>query len=664
MTTTPQLRISELRQQIRHHDHLYYVLAKPELADAQYDCLFGELEMLEKQHPELITVDSPTQRIAGRNGGDFATVQFAEPMLSLEKLKTVEEIERFDQRIRAHNKEASYTVEPKIDGLSVAAWYDQGGLSSAAIGGTNDEGDDVTDNVRTIKSVPLRLSEVASIEARGEVYMSLKTFAEFVAAGAVFPNPRNIAAGSVRQLDPKVTASRKLSAVFYSCILSSSLGFRTHDETLEYMRRLGLPVVPYVVAHNLTELLEAIEKIRLMEPNLQYQIDGAVVKLNELGDRSHFGATAHHPRWAFAYKTGFGKDEPESTTIVTGITVQVGRTGILTPVAELQPVVVKGSTISRATLHNEEELARNDIRIGDTVVVDKAGMVIPEVVSVVLEKRPADSVPFDLLKAIGGKCPVCQGPVVKNLDIVGYRCDNISCPARLKRSLRHFVGRNAMDMEGVGEELIGQLVDTKAVQNVADLFSLSMETLLHLDRMAEKSAANIRDAIESGKQRDLWRLIHGLGIPRVGESLARKFAAKYRTMDALLSAPVESLQEVAGVDTIAEEIVMFMSNGRNRDLISRLKAAGVRTEDVNEEAVAEVPDNPFKGKSVCVTGTLSVSREQIHNRLRSLGAKVVDSVSKKTDFLIAGDKAGGKLSKAQKAGVAVLDEAAFNKLAG
>ena len=698
-------RIDELRTILRRHDRLYFVDNNPEISDPEYDRIFAELKHLEAEHPELVTPDSPTQRVSESPLKEFANVTHEVPMLSLDKAFTVEEIQDFVNRVCEALRgqgEVNFVIEPKVDGLSLGVKYGDGKLLQGTTRGNGEVGDDVTANVRTIRSIPLNLSGESlpsSLWVKGEVYMSVETFdalnAGREAAGEdLFANPRNAAAGSLKQLDPKVTSTRNLAAIFYGADLSQCEDPswpNSYVDRIGKLRQWGLPIVPHWVAKDVAGILEAIEALKHMDrfgsaedadPKslLPYQIDGAVIKIDSYAQRDYLGVGSKTPKWGLAFK--YAHDQVE--TYIESITVQVGRTGVLTPVAELKPVALGGSIISRATLHNQSEINRKDIRIGDVVIIEKAGMVIPAVVSVVLEKRPADSKPFDLATHIGNKCPKCSGPIVQETfelplpegeDVslglklvqattpksIHWRCDNISCPARLKRSIRHFVSRNCMDMDGIGEVLIGQLVDAKAVQNIADLFALSTETLLHLDRMAEQSTAKAKAAIESGKDRSLWRLINGLSIPEVGEAMARKLAETFMDIDRLATAPAEDLLKVEDVGpTTCQCILDFFANGRNLDLIAKLKSAGVRTKD--ESVVAKVVTGPFAGKTVVVTGTLSVPREKIHGRLRELGAKVGDSVSKKTDFLIAGEKAGSKLDKAKKLGVAVLDEPGFNQL--
>jgi DNA ligase (NAD+) len=476
----------------------------------------------------------------------------------------------------------------------------------------------------------------------------------------LFANPRNATAGSLKQLDPNVVAARPLAAVFYAVGVREGEGPATHAGELEEFRVFGLPVPPWhKVCVDIEAVIEAAEELRALEAGLPFAIDGCVVKVNERSAWVPLGATAKAPRNAIAYK--YAQDRTE--TVLRGITVQVGRTGILTPVAELAPVPLAGSTISRATLHNEDEIKRKDIRIGDTVVIEKAGQVIPAVVEVVLAARPAGAEPFELLRHIGGVCPACGGAVVRDPEFVAWRCENASCPAQLKRTLQHFAGRNAMDIEGLGEVLVNQLVEAGMVTGAADLYRLTVDQLTGLERMGRKSAENVVAAIAGSRERPLWRLLHGLGIPHVGEGAARKLAAAFGSIDALRAADVAALEAVPDVGSImAAEIAAWLANGKNLALLEALQAAGLKVEETGG-AVAVDASHPLFGKTVVVTGTLSgYSRESIKETLRSVGAVATDSVSKKTDYLVAGEAAGSKLAKAEKLGVVVLDEAGFNAL--
>ena len=659
-------RIEQLRRELRRHNHLYYAEARPEISDREYDRLYRELVDLEKAHPDLITPDSPTQRVSGEPLKEFKSVKHAVPMMSLDNTYDYDELREFDQRVRKllASENVVYLLEPKIDGVSISVRYENGKLVRAATRGDGTTGDDITANVRTIKSVPLQLSIPTPppvLEVRGEAFMTIEGFKKLNALRVekgeeAFANPRNSAAGSLKQLDARLVAERPLGAVFYA--LGEMDGFKSpsQESTLKTFREIGLPTPQFWwVSKGIDDVIRHAEELQSKEGQLPYEIDGAVVKVNDYSLWPRLGYTAKAPRFAIAFK--YSHEQAE--TVLKDITIQVGRTGVLTPVAELEPVFLAGSTIARATLHNEEEIKRKDIRVGDTVIIEKAGEVIPAVVSVVVAKRSKSSKAFDLAKHIKGACPSCGGPIHRDPEFVAWRCENISCPAQLKRTIGHFAGRNAMDIENLGEALIEQLVDKKLVHDVADLYSLKVEPLSELERMAEKSAKNIVEGIEASKHRELWRLIHGLGVPHVGEGAARKLADHFLSIDALMNASQEDLTRARDVgDIMAESIHDFFHNAKNIALLEKLKKAGVTMKQDAPSAVAS--GGPFANRTVVVTGTLSaMSREEAKEALRMKGATVTDSVSKKTDFLVVGEDAGSKLAKAEKLGVRTLDEAAF-----
>ncbi len=659
-------RIEQLRRELRRHNHLYYAEARPEISDREYDRLYRELVDLEKAHPDLITPDSPTQRVSGEPLKEFKSVKHAVPMMSLDNTYDYDELREFDQRVRKllASENVVYLLEPKIDGVSISVRYENGKLVRAATRGDGTTGDDITANVRTIKSVPLQLSIPTPppvLEVRGEAFMTIEGFKKLNALRVekgeeAFANPRNSAAGSLKQLDARLVAERPLGAVFYA--LGEMDGFKSpsQESTLKTFREIGLPTPQFWwVSKGIDDVIRHAEELQSKEGQLPYEIDGAVVKVNDYSLWPRLGYTAKAPRFAIAFK--YSHEQAE--TVLKDITIQVGRTGVLTPVAELEPVFLAGSTIARATLHNEEEIKRKDIRVGDTVIIEKAGEVIPAVVSVVVAKRSKSSKAFDLAKHIKGACPSCGGPIHRDPEFVAWRCENISCPAQLKRTIGHFAGRNAMDIENLGEALIEQLVDKKLVHDVADLYSLKVEPLSELERMAEKSAKNIVEGIEASKHRELWRLIHGLGVPHVGEGAARKLADHFLSIDALMNASQEDLTRARDVgDIMAESIHDFFHNAKNIALLEKLKKAGVTMKQDAPSAVAA--GGPFANRTVVVTGTLSaMSREEAKEALRMKGATVTDSVSKKTDFLVVGEDAGSKLAKAEKLGVRTLDEAAF-----
>jgi DNA ligase (NAD+) len=670
--TEAQKRIADLRERIRRHDYLYYVLAKPEISDREYDKLYAELKNLEEQFPDLVTPDSPTQRVGGQPLKEFKPVRHAVPMMSLDNTYNIEELREFDNRVRKllPGEAVEYVLEPKIDGVSITLIYEDGKFMTGATRGDGTTGDDITANLKTIRSIPLSLIPHPSsliprlLEVRGEVYMKIANFeklnAEREKAGEpLFQNPRNTTAGSLKQLDPAIVAQRPLNAVFYAIAdvgQASSLSIRTQADVLEALKKLGLPTHHYWwVCKDIEEVIAHAEELQKIESKLPFEIDGAVVKVNDLTQWKRLGSTAKAPRYAIAYKYS----HEQAQTKLNAITVQVGRTGTLTPVAELEPVFLAGSTISRATLHNEEEIKRKDIRIGDTVIVEKAGEVIPAVVGVVMEKRPRGTKEFKLDEHIGDKCPACGGPVRRDPEFVAWRCENIACPAQLKRTLEHFASRAAMDIEGMGEVLVTQLVDKNLVHDVADIYSLTVEQLAELERMAEKSATNIVNAIAESKNRELWRLINGLGILHVGEGAARKLSGHFRDLDALAAASVEELQQAEDVGPVmAESIHDFFRNPRNKAVIEKLREAGLRMKESGVRS--QKTEGAFVGKTVVVTGTLSkFSRDAAKEELRKRGANVTDSVSKKTDYLIVGKDAGSKLDKARALGVKTLTEQEF-----
>lgn len=661
----PKARIDHLRRELERHNELYYQHAAPVISDREFDALMRELQELEAAHPEFASPDSPTRRVGGKPLEAFASVRHLKPMMSLDNTYDPEELRKFDQRVRklAARDDMAYVVEPKIDGVSLSLRYEQGLLTLAATRGDGTTGDDITANVRTIRSVPLRLKLAKPpprLEVRGEVYLSRDAFEklnrERAAAGEpLFANPRNATAGSLKLLDPGIVAKRPLAAVFYAIGASDNLALATHADEIRFLGEAGLPLPAlWWTCADIEDVLARVEELETREAELPYEVDGAVIKVNEVGLWETLGATAKAPRHAIAYK--YAHEQAETT--LRDITVQVGRTGTLTPVAELEPAPLAGSTISRATLHNEEEIQRKDIRIGDTVIIEKAGQVIPAVVRVVTEKRPAHSKPYNLPQALGHQCPVCHGPIHRDPEFVAWRCENIACPARLKGSIEHFASRKAMDIDGLGEKLIDQLVDAGLVRSHADLYRLTADQVENLERMGKKSAANLIAALEASKTADLWRLLHGLGIPHVGEGAARKLASAFRSLDALRAATREQLEAVPDIGEImAEAIADFFTNEKNVALLDALEAAGLSPTPPEETPAAAPGDNPFAGKTVVVTGTLTrFTRDEIKDRLRALGATVTDSVSRKTDVLIVGDSPGSKLDKANKLGVEVLSE--------
>ncbi|QIK37994.1 NAD-dependent DNA ligase LigA [Caldichromatium japonicum] len=659
-------RIEALRAEIRYHDHRYYVLDDPEVTDAEYDQLIAELKALESAYPDLVTADSPTQRVGGEPRPELATVRHSVPMLSLDNAMDDLALAEFDRRIRAAFPELGpvpYTAEPKLDGLAVSLRYERGTLTLAATRGDGTLGEDVTHNARTIPSVLLRLlgtdwPEV--LEVRGEVYMTRSGFEHLNRALArrgerTFANPRNAAAGSLRQLDPRIVAQRPLRFCAYGWgELSVDPGI-SQFAMLQRLAAWGLPISPEL------RLVEGLEGCRAYfaelgsrREGLDYDIDGVVFKLDRIDLQQALGTTSHHPRWAIARKF----PAQEALTVVEAIEFQVGRTGAITPVANLRPVQVAGATVSRASLHNFDELRRKDVRVGDTVIVRRAGEVIPEIVRVLAEHRPLGSKPVEPPT----HCPVCGAEVLRPEGEVIARCSaGLWCPAQRKETIRHFASRRALDIQGLGERLIDRLVDLGWVREPADLYTLQQAQLAELERMGDKSAANLISAIERSKETTLARLIYALGIREVGETTARLLAERFPDLEELMVADEESLMQVEGIGpVVAAQIRGFMVEPHNRAAIAHLITAGVRWPRQGPSVGST--SLPLAGKTFVITGTLSKPRELIKARLESLGARVSDGVSRQTDYLIVGANPGSKLAKAQALGVAVLDEAGFASL--
>jgi len=659
-------RIEHLRNEIRRHDYLYYVLNQPKISDRQYDKLFAELKALEEKHPELITPDSPTQRVAGKPLEGFAAVRHAVPMLSIDNTYSAEELRAFDERVRKGlgSSDYDYVVELKIDGLAISLRYEKGKLATAATRGDGEAGDDVTTNVRTIKAVPLALLGTRKIpdvlEVRGEVYMPTKAFIELnkvraEAGEPVFANPRNAAAGSLKLLDARITAERKLSFFAYATGELSEPLAEGHYRTLQRFKELGLPVNPNIEkAKDINEVIDICSGWSEKRSKLDYQIDGMVIKINRFEQREILGATGRAPRWCISYK--FAAEQAE--TVVESIDVQVGKSGILTPVANLTPVQLAGTTVKRASLHNFDQLNRLDVRVGDTVVIEKAGEIIPQVVEVIKEQRPAGTVPFKIPE----ECPNCGSVVAKDQDGVYIRCLNPDCFGQLKERLRYFAGRDQMDIENLGPALIEQLVEAGLVKNFADLYKLKNSDLLTLERMAEKSASNVIEAIEKSKTRPLWRLVAALGIRHIGGQSAQILSDYFGSLDAIMAADEEKLQAIDQIGPkVAESIYEYFRNERNIAVIKGLLAAGVKPE-LPQKVKAK---GKLAGKTIVVTGELeNFSRQQVEQAIRKAGGRASSSVSKKTDFVLAGKDAGSKLDKAIKLGVKVVKEQEFLKILG
>jgi DNA ligase (NAD+) len=672
MSTAVAQHIAALRAEIEKHNYQYYVLDQPLVPDAEYDRLFRELQELETRHPELFTPDSPTRRVGGKVLDAFAPVRHAVAMLSIRTETDIgdEGAIAFDARVRRELKlgeadpAVEYGFELKFDGLAINLRYEQGVLVQAATRGDGETGEDVTQNVRTIHCIPLRLRgcDAPVLEVRGEVYMSRRDFERYNekqrAQGlATLVNPRNGAAGSIRQLDPALAARRPLS--FFAYGLGEVRGWElpgTHSALLDALDKMGVPVsVERAVVHGAQGLVKFHRRIAAKRDGLPFDIDGVVYKVNSIVLQEKLGFVTREPRWACAHKF----PAEEQMTVVHDIDIQVGRTGKLTPVAKLEPVFVGGTTVSNATLHNEDETRRKDVRIGDTVIVRRAGDVIPEVVSVVLDRRPANAgKPFDLYRLLHGHCPVCGSAIVREEGEADWRCTGgLYCPAQRKQALLHFAGRRALDIEGLGDKLVDQLVDDGVVSTPADLYDrhkLNLQKLAGLERMGEKSANNLIDAIEHSKQTTLARFIYALGIRNVGEATAKDLARRFGKLKNLMHADEEQLQYVPDVGpVVAQSIVAFFAEKHNVDVIKALLDSGITPKESEGEPVEALP---LAGRTFVLTGTLGMAREEAKEKLEALGAKVAGSVSKKTDYVVAGAEPGSKLEKARELGVVVLDE--------
>lgn len=663
-------RVETLREIIARHDFLYYVENSPEVADREYDCLYHELESLEKQFPELISPDSPTQRVGGKPLESFAQVRHSIPMMSLANTYSKEELEAFHARTARLLAPASFTaiVEPKIDGVAIAIRYERGILVLGSTRGDGQTGDDITSNLKTIRSIPLRLNDANAtppevLEARGEVYMTRDGFLKLNSAREEageprFANPRNAAAGSLKNLDPAEVARRPLGAVFYGVGELMGADFAFHEELLRALRLWGLRTPPrFWKCSSFPDICNALDELRKVRHDFDFEIDGGVIKVNERMFHERLGATAKSPRWAVAYK--YEPDRAE--TRLRAITVQVGRTGVLTPVAELDPVSLAGSVINRATLHNEDEIRRKGILIGDRVYVEKAGDVIPDIVGVNTAARTGRERIFKMPAA----CPVCGENVCKREGEAAVRCDNLQCPAQIKRWIRHFAARGAMDIEGLGDALVEQLVDGGIVQSPADLFTLTTDKVAGLKRMAEKSARNLLGAIVAARDRDFWRLLFALGIRHVGSKMAQALARYAGDIDKLMAMTSDELQAIPGVGPVAaESIAAFFRSSRNRAIVKRLRDAGLNMKSREQEPTRAV-GRPMEGMVFVLTGALcSLSREQAEEAIRKRGGKTSSSVSKKTSFVVAGQEPGSKLAKAIELGVKVLNEKEFLRMLG
>jgi len=661
-------RAGELRELINGHNHRYYVLDDPEVSDAEYDRLMRELEEIESTHPELVTPDSPTQRIGAAPAEEFPTVAHAVPMLSLNNAMDEGEIRSWHEGLVRQLGEGAHielAAEPKLDGLAVELVYERGLLAVGSTRGDGERGEDITGNIRTIRSVLPRLIErehkaPARLDVRGEVYMPVRQFDQMNrrladAGGKPFANPRNAAAGSVRQLDPKITAARPLDIFLYGVGRADGVEFETHSESLDFIASLGLKVVrERTVCRSFDEALEFYREMMGKRDGLPYEMDGVVLKVNDLAQQRELGVRSRSPRYALACKF----PPRQETTKLVGITVQVGRTGALTPVAELEPVRVGGVEVRRATLHNEDEVARKDVRIGDTVLIQRAGDVIPEVVMSVAEKRTGREKKFTM----PGKCPVCGADATRPEGEAVRRCVGIACPAKLKGTIEVFASKGAMDIDGLGTKLVEQIVDGGKVKDPADLYDLKLEDWAGLERMAEKSAQNIMDSLEASKGRPLGRVIFALGIRNVGAHVSDVLALHFGAIDDILAASTDALEAVPEIGpVVAQSIVEFFANKANRRVIERLKKAGIRS--FVEKAAVRPKGDTFAGKTFVFTGSLeTMTRDEAEEKVRSLGGRASSSVSKKTDYVVAGPGAGSKRAKAESLGVAVITEQDFLKM--
>ena len=650
--------IISLRRELERHNRLYYVEDAPEISDYEYDMLMQRLKALEAEHPELITPDSPTQKVGGEALSKFEPVQHQVPLESLTDVFSYEELFAFGERMDASLPGGhSYVVEPKIDGLSMSLEYENGVFVRGATRGDGVTGENVTENLRTVRSLPLRIENAPErLIVRGEVYMSKAVFEELNArrelkGEPLLANPRNAAAGSMRQLDPKVAASRKLDIICFNMQYSSDEKYLSHTETLDAMRSMGFPVVPYKKFNDIKDCVERIRWLGEHRGDLPYDMDGAVIKLDSLSQRAALGSTAKAPRWAVAFK--YPPEKKESR--VLDIVVQVGRTGVLTPKVIVEPVRLAGTTVSAATLHNQDNIDRLDLRIGDTVLLQKAGEIIPEVLSVNKAKRPADAVPFSMPTV----CPECGSPVVRDEDGVALRCTSPECPAQRLRNIAHFASREAMDIEGLGISVCESLINSGLVKDASDLYYLEAEPVAQLDRMGDKSAKNLIAAIENSKQAGLARLLCAFGIRQVGQKAAKVLASYYGDLDELMAADAEALTTIPDIGGItAGFIVNWFGNPQSQDLIHKLRAAGVSFASREEKK-----DDRFAGLTFVLTGTLSrFTRDEASAIIESFGGKASSSVSKKTAYVLAGENAGSKLTKAESLGIKIISEEEFETM--
>ena len=650
----PKERARQLRDILTEANYRYYVLDDPTMADYEYDQLLRELETLESAHPELVTPDSPTQRVGGQAVSQFEKVTHAVPLMSLQDVFSMEELNEFLNKILSEQGDAAFSVEPKIDGLSVALEYENGVFVRGATRGDGVVGEDVTENLKTIRSIPMRLEGAPDrLIVRGEVFMPKKSFEKLNArqealGKPLFANPRNAAAGSLRQLDPKIAGQRGLDIYVFNVQLAEGVTFTSHCESLEYLKRLRFKVIPYQKLSTVEEIDRQVEAINENRGELICDIDGAVIKLDNLAQRENLGSTAKFPRWAAAYKY-----PPEiKSTVVENIVVQVGRTGVLTPKAVVRPVRLAGTTVTNATLHNQDFISQRDIRIGDTVKIRKAGEIIPEILEVDLSLRPSDAKPYQIPMV----CPVCGAPVEKDEEGAFLRCTGAECPAQLSRNIAHFVSRDAMDIDGLGDSIVESLIEKGLIHSAADIYYLNMEEISSLWKSGTTAAKKLLDAIEASKQQDLSRLIYALGIRQVGTKTGKVLAAAFKSLDNLMEASEEALMEVPDIGGItAQSIHSWFAQPQSQHLIMRLRQAGV-----NFLSQKKVTDNRFAGMTFVLTGALSrFTREEATEQIENFGGKASGSVSKKTTYVVVGENAGSKERKARELGIPVLTEEEF-----
>ncbi len=662
-------RLEALRDQIRFHQQQYFVKDQPTISDAEYDALFRELKALEDEHPEQITPDSPTQRVGGAVAEGFASVEHAAPMLSLDNAMDAESLRDFEERLQRLIPEQRwrYVLEPKIDGLGVALLYERGVLVRGATRGDGRVGEEITQNLRAINSIPLRLqgplADLQRLEVRGEVYMPKDAFAKLNQqleedGQNPFANPRNAAAGSLRLLDPRESGRRPLDIFLYNLgYAEPDHTFASHWEVLQALAEAGCKINPRItICETIDEVIHTCQLLEEQRHDLDYDADGAVVKVDSIALQTQFGATAHHPRWAIAFKFA----AQQAITRVLKMSISGGRTGALTPTADLEPVHIAGVTVSRASLHNEDEIQRKDIRVHDTVVVERAGDVIPQVVRVILDERPADSVPF----VMPTHCPICQTAVYRPAGEAVARCPNAACPAQIKERLLHYGSRRAMDIDGMGTAIVEQLVDRALVTDFADLYHLDVPTLAELERLAEKSAGNLVAAIDRSRERGLARLLHGLGIRHAGERVASILAAQYHTIDNLMQAPAEELSEIDDIGpVIAESVQQFFSQEENRRTIERLRTAGVKLDEPVATNGVTPGAQTLSGKVFVLTGSLpTLTRNQARDLITAAGGRVTSSVTRKTDYVVAGQDPGSKFQQAERLEIPILDEDSLHQL--